>query len=293
MDRNKLFGAWLMALNAKERQHLSEWIYWGPQATALAQANGGLPNGIHQGLQDLITRCTGSAAKATILFQSMDYHFDWVFAALTLTRDVVLPASIADQKTLTSRVAKTFADGLLKLEEGHKQPDGLTPEAHRHALLKKYTKFCTPNFTGQDADWLIYLEQEGRHHLLFLECKFENHWDYPQIAGKLFRLRQLEALAGDLRVKMCLVSPEQNQASSAIKKAVMKHINDFHDHMDLPRPQEDDYFRLLTDDQKGFPLWEPLPKPSHHFQVSRSRQGQDLDAFGKTRLGNAWAIYRR
>lgn len=253
---------WLTAFNAKERHHLAEWIYFGK-----ANLNGKMQPGLDTThLTELFKHCTGSN-KFEILFHSMDYHYDWIFAALNLAKDKKTTENIDENRTTLGSELANGIDTLKSIDN-----------------KKKFTKFFNPNFTQQDADWLFLIKHDNNHTLLVIECKLENAWESGQLAGKLYRINSLRNIAKelDIKIKLCLLSP--SEPSEGIQNAALKEISHYCKEFKLIEPRID-----LNDI-----TFYPFHQNETAYQVSRSIMDEKLNSFRKSKNKyNSWAVYRR
>lgn len=159
---------WLDALNRKERYYL------------VNQALGGF--GLAPQFRDAIRNATGVRVPSNA-YAWMDYHLDWVWAALQLADH---PVTLPIKKPLPP--SPEFAD----------VADG---KASVHI-----------NQNQEDIDLLVGFRAEGMTHLLFIEAKGETAWSNPQMRSKVFRLKAiLPELPEDVRPLLVLASPTKPQ----------------------------------------------------------------------------------
>lgn len=157
--------AWLEAFNRKERYYL------------ISQALGGFS--LDRAFRDLLGRTLGfeipSHGSAW-----MDYHLDWVFAALTLAN--LSPDEAADRVF----ESPNFSGG--------------------DPLLS--TKPVHVNSNQEDIDLLVAFRDGEVTRLVFLEAKGETSWSNRQLGSKVRRLATIFAGAGHgLSLSFVLCSP--------------------------------------------------------------------------------------
>lgn len=156
---------WLEAFNRKERYYL------------ISQALGGF------GLAPQFL--SGLSEKAGIPIPAnaqawMDYHLDWVYAAL----------QVWDQPM-------NFAD-----KEFHRtSPDFSDPSKSEGPIYI--------NHDQEDIDLLIAFTRDEINHLIFVEAKGETPWSNPQMNSKVLRLRKIfEGAPSHVRPLLVLASPK-------------------------------------------------------------------------------------
>lgn len=196
---------WLHAFDAKERNHVLTHFLGGEK--------GRFDDGIKTTLQKVSPGIEDLALNGLeVRFQCMDYHLDWIWAALTLTR-MKLRGFQTDQ----------FRE-VFPLDEASWQV--LAGDAR---LRKEGTKFLSPNFTQQDADWLVLAFEpradKPRLWFFLFECKYANPWGSKQLAGKLVRLRKFVDAFPDLHgleIRFQLVLLSDDRPSSGVAKNAEK-----------------------------------------------------------------------
>lgn len=180
----------LKALNAKERDHLMRFAYLGE--------TGPYDKEIKRWLSDEMTAAlltkTGFSEpeNARCVFAGMDYHLDWIHAALTLSCLGVAVSDAFNQKKPTPYSCDELAIC------GEKDDVTLRPISGRQ----------------EDVDLAVVFTNGGETVLLFIEAKGVASVDNCQLARKLIRLDRIlessRALEHEFRLncKFVLVAPE-------------------------------------------------------------------------------------
>lgn len=154
---------WLWAFNRKERYYL------------ISQALGGF------GLAPQFAKELGAVAGIAIppnALAYMDYHLDWVYAAL----------QVSDSPTTVTHTE--FMDS----------PDFAQPGKDKNPVYI--------NHDMEDIDLLVTFKQGDVNHLIFVEAKGETPWSNSQIESKIYRLNRIfEDAPQTVRPLLVLVSP--------------------------------------------------------------------------------------
>lgn len=154
---------WLWAFNRKERYYL------------LSQALGGFS--LTPQFAAELSEVAGVAIPPNALAY-MDYHLDWVYAAL----------KVWDQPTSITHT------------EYQVSPDFAQPGKDKGPIFV--------NHDMEDIDLLVAFQQEGINHLIFVEAKGETPWSNSQMESKVYRLNRIfEDAPQNVRPLLVLVSP--------------------------------------------------------------------------------------
>ncbi len=155
----------LKAFNAKERDHLMRFAYMGQQGN-YGESDGFLSGQFLDSLWETLTRgqVKEFPSDGACLFAGMDYHIDWLFAALRLTaaeRDAHDVAGKWEVERDTCDEKKIGSSNKVRLD---------------------------PILGNQeDLDLVILLSVESRLLLVLLEAKGHVAFDRVQLARKLIR----------------------------------------------------------------------------------------------------------
>lgn len=154
---------WLDAFNRKERFYL------------LNQALGGF--GLAPQFRNQLTPLVGVAVPSNA-FVWMDYHLDWVHAALELRSDT------------PSEVPTIFY------------------ESPNFRELDPTSSAVYINHDQEDIDLLVAFERNNTRHLIFIEAKGETSWSNSQMSSKVLRLTKIfKGIPDDIRPTLVLASP--------------------------------------------------------------------------------------
>lgn len=160
---------WLGAFNRKERYYL------------VAQALGGFT--LSPQFRALLGETIGQEIPAKSAAW-MDYHLDWVFAALTL-RDI----------------SPNDVDGRVFESPDFRGPDPLPGTQPVHV-----------NTNQEDIDLLVAFRDRDLLHLIFLEAKGETSWGNRQLRSKIRRLGAIfPQVPAGLSLSFVLASPRRPQ----------------------------------------------------------------------------------
>jgi len=177
----------LKALNAKERDHLMRFAYLGDPGE-YQDTQRWLSQSMTTALQSQLVG-TKLEGKTPCVFAAMDYHLDWVHAALTLTY-LNIPVSEANQKT------PYLCDPLATCGN---EDATLRPVSGRQ----------------EDVDLLVAFADADEVVLLFIEAKGVAAVDKNQLARKLIRIDRILESSGalecpQLTCKFVLIAPAQS-----------------------------------------------------------------------------------
>lgn len=258
----------LMRFNAKERDHLMRLAYLGevapygsspmrflsPQFTALLQP---------------VVKELGLGDSASCVFAGMDYHLDWLHAALTLT----LTHRDMDETLDDDAHANT---GPFPMEQA---PEIATA---RDAL---YRDFRPVMGNQEDVDLLVVFADASRIALLLVEAKGAADFDRVQLARKLIRLDGILVAAGmheeghPIRCRLVLASPAAPAfivEADGIRRSVS--CREYAGHFPAAKTADDKFSAMrarLTEDAHPSRLGHHVPHvslgnyPRHVFAVKR------------------------
>lgn len=176
----------LKLFNAKERDHLMRAAYLGVDTSTYMEAKRFLsddfdkqlkPHAIEMGLDD----------TAHCVFAGMDYHLDWLFAAIWVT------ANKPDWNGEEFRVPM----------ETHIAEEGIN---HLHSDFRALTG------TQEDLDLLVVYSDGKKLAMLLIEAKGSAAFDRVQLGRKLIRLDRIIAHADDdlqMQYRLVLVAPKK------------------------------------------------------------------------------------
>lgn len=161
----------LKLLNAKERDHLMRLAYLG-QKVPYDQASTFLAPEFDAALREHVIDM-GLAASAKCVFAGMDYHLDWLFAALWMahTAPEWTPPALAPRVPM----------------ELH------APVAGVNAL---YTDFRPVTGSQEDIDFLAVFDDGHKLAVLLIEAKGSAAFNKVQLARKLIRLDRILVESG-------------------------------------------------------------------------------------------------
>ncbi len=174
----------LKLLNAKERDLLMRHAYLDIDDVDKPKF---LSKSFDKRLKDLIAEKLNLRENPKCVFAGMDYHLDWLFAALYMTTQNRGPDDVR---------------GELELHDDTQAP------------ASKYTDFRSVTGTQEDIDLLVVYDVNDQLVLLFIEAKGSAAFDRVQLARKLIRLDRIlvasEVAQGckyPLRYLLVLASP--------------------------------------------------------------------------------------
>lgn len=156
----------LKLLNAKERDHLMRFAYLGQSAsydTASMFLAPELDSALRQHALDM-----GLSETAKCIFAGMDYHLDWLFAALWMAH--AAPAWAPPAKAPRVPMA------------AHAAVAGIDP---------LYTDFRPVTGSQEDIDFLAVFDDGNKLAVLLVEAKGSAAFDKVQLARKLIRLNRI------------------------------------------------------------------------------------------------------
>lgn len=165
----------LKLLNAKERDHLMRFAYLG-QDNAYENASTFLSEEFSERLLEHLGETEGGmglSGTPKCVFAGMDYHLDWLFAALWLakTRPDWKPEGESD--LLPQPMASLEA-----LEE-------------EEYIKPLYTDFRPITGSQEDIDLLVVYDDGNKLAVLFIEAKGSAAFNTVQLARKIIRLDRI------------------------------------------------------------------------------------------------------
>ena len=179
----------LKLFNAKERDHLMRFAYLGENAAYDAPQSGDLPRRfLDKAFDDQLKGVSGVDPEATCVFAGMDYHLDWLFAALWLSNS-------------NSDCSSTSHDSkLIKMDTHVADPE----------ISDLYTDFRPVIGNQEDVDLLVVYRNADKFWIIVVEAKGSARFDRVQLARKLIRLDRIIMKSGvDTSVfRLVLASPE-------------------------------------------------------------------------------------
>ena len=168
---NALIGN-LKLLNAKERDHLMRFAYLGEGDTDYSGASKFLSDECDEILR-VHAVDMGLTDSAKCVFAGMDYHLDWLFAALLAAR-----ASV-------------------DLKEGASfSPVAMAAHAGVPGVKSLHTDFRPVTGSQEDVDLLVVYDDGQKLAMLFIEAKGSAAFDRVQLARKLIRLDRILVKSG-------------------------------------------------------------------------------------------------
>lgn len=200
----KLLAKNLKAFNAKERDHLMRMAYLG-QNVRYADADKWMSGE----MEGALCRATGISGRCT--FAGMDYHLDWLYAALLLScRGIDVQEALENGRDPLEGLGAQRCDG------GQAPVNrSLSDRAHKKGQSDDTTLYPVSGLQ-EDLDMLVLFEDDShRAHLLFIEAKGVASFGSAQLNRKLTRLDSILEAAGALECAaklswdMMLVSPKE------------------------------------------------------------------------------------
>ena len=156
----------LHRFNAKERNHLMRFALLGETNPGpLTESGQGVHENFFEALSKTLASAPGDAAiqlseKARCVYAAMDYHLDWLHAALWKVRKTTPQP---DQPPYPKRT-KAVSEG---------------------GDLQQYDVMGNQ----EDADLILVIEDAGRAILVLIEAKGDSSFSRSQLASKLARLK--------------------------------------------------------------------------------------------------------
>lgn len=196
----------LKAFNAKERDHLMRFAYLG-QTVPYEKTD----RWLSEEMEGTLRKKTGLPDGARCVFAGMDYHLDWLYAALLLS---CRGADVQD-------ALEKGRDPLKGLKpqrcDGRQAPVSTPPVGHPRKGHQSDDPTLHPvSGLQEDLDMLVLFEDDShRAHLLFIEAKGVAAFGSVQLNRKLTRLDSILEAAGALERAaklswhIVLVSPKE------------------------------------------------------------------------------------
>lgn len=218
---------WLWALNRKERYYL------------LSQALGGFS------LAPQFAAELSRVARVPIppnALAYMDYHLDWVYAAL----------KVWDQPTSITHT------------EYQDSPDFAQPGKDKGPIFV--------NHDMEDIDLLVAFRHGDLDHLIFVEAKGETAWNNAQMESKIYRLNRIfEEAPQHVRPLLVLVSPGKPKLlkvpSYAEDWAYLSPTTWKHLELTVPPGR-----RKLERPSKGSNQWRVAPSPPSEIEPNEDER---------------------
>ncbi|MFL9906786.1 hypothetical protein [Paraburkholderia sp. RL17-337-BIB-A] len=173
-----------------------------------------------------ITELYGVSSEPYDIYGAMDYHLDWLYAAL-LNPEVGSPMPLV-------------------LDE-----DGCGPVTGSQEDIDFLVCFSVDEKSVDAVQPVTYL--------VLIEAKGVTNWGTPQLASKLARFRTMQAAFKanpDVRTKLLLMSPIDPRVENRQNGALRKVLTDFEDFGSfdwLPIPMEAAYHKVVRCDANGVP----------------------------------------
>ena len=180
----------LKLFNAKERDHLMRAAYLGVGTSKYQETSQFLSDDFDKKLKSHVKELGLDDSHAQCVFAGMDYHLDWLFAALWMTAN------------------KPDWDGI-KVDDIH-----VPMEIHTtvDGIKNLHSDFRPITGTQEDVDLLVVYSDGKKLAMLFIEAKGSADFNRVQIARKLIRLDRIISQADsdlDMRYRLVLVAPRE------------------------------------------------------------------------------------
>ncbi|WP_234447007.1 hypothetical protein [Luteimonas sp. MC1572] len=199
----------LKLLNAKERDHLMRFAYLGEDAD-YASASTFLSAHCNSLLREHALDM-GLSASARCVFAGMDYHLDWLFAALW--------------------TAKTSTAWMPQGE--HPAPVPMAPHEGVEGVDPLYTDFRPVTGSQEDVDLLVVYDDGEKLAMLFIEAKGIAEFNEVQLARKLIRLDRILDASGvkaaeerSVEFRLILASPKRPRFSCCFTEMMERFEGD-------------------------------------------------------------------
>jgi hypothetical protein len=173
-----------------------------------------------------ITELYGVSSVPYAVYGAMDYHLDWLYAALLDPGiDAPMPLSFDERGCGPVTGSQEDVDFLVCFSVDEKSADD-----------------------GQPVTYLVLVEAKG-----------VTNWGTPQLASKLARFRTMQAAFRanpNVRTKLLLMSPADPRLETRQNEALRQVLTDFEDFGSvdwLPSPMEVAYNKVVRCDANGAP----------------------------------------
>ncbi len=179
----------LKLFNAKERDHLMRAAYLGVDGR-YADTTQFLSKNFDDKLKTHLKGLDIDESKAICVFAGMDYHLDWLFAALWMT---------ANHPNWHEKPGDKICLPL----ETHKKLDGIN---NLHSDFRPLTG------TQEDIDLLVVYSDGKKLAMLFIEAKGSAAFNRVQLGRKLIRLDRIIAHTDSelqMQCRLVLVAPKK------------------------------------------------------------------------------------
>lgn len=217
----------LKLFNAKERDHLMRDAYLGIGSEAAKvdylETKRFLSAAFDEKLKEHIRADLKFTGEAHCVFAGMDYHLDWVFAALWMaTQNPAWP------------------DGTKAT------PVKMADHARDEVLDSMYTDFRPVMGIQEDIDLLAVYKVDNTLVLLFVEAKGSAAFDRVQLARKLIRLDRILVDSGV--AKNCKYSLPYLLVLASPNKPTFPDCLEFAKHLPKPRAEDKkDKFKAMRE----------------------------------------------
>lgn len=213
----------LKLLNAKERDHLMRLAYLG-QGEPYAGSSKFLSPEMDELLLEHVHEM-GLTDRAKCVFAGMDYHLDWLFAALY--------------------IAKTDPDWC---PSAPPPPGALEEHGGVEGTDDEYTDFRSVNGSQEDLDLLVVYREGDKLAVLFIEAKGSAAFARVQLARKLIRLDRIlvnskvwSKESSAFAFRLILMAPEWPSSRRRPIKCCLEYAKD----LPPPKPGEEDEYRFM------------------------------------------------
>ncbi len=173
-DKNefgRLLADNLKALNAKERDHLMRFAYLG-EKEEYEKTKKFLSQPFFNSMKEALGGNIPQLEEKDCLFAGMDYHIDWLHAAMFMAGK--------EEREVAGAVGDEFA----------------IPSTVEISSVRKDGKPCKIDLrpvTGiqEDIDLLVVFNSGGKTHVVFIEAKGTERFDRKQLVRKLVRVNHV------------------------------------------------------------------------------------------------------
>jgi hypothetical protein len=167
----------LKLFNAKERDHLMRFAYLGENAAYSTDSRF-----LSKEFDALLREQMRLTSSAKCVFAGMDYHLDWIFAAIWLAKN---------------SPAWTPHDELMVPMDTHEGVAGID---------RMYTDFRPVSGSQEDIDLLVVYDDGEKLAVLFIEAKGSASFNKVQLARKVIRLDRILVDSGIASADRCSMS---------------------------------------------------------------------------------------
>lgn len=253
----------LKRLNAKERDHLMRYAYLGFAERYVENTTLWLSNRFHA---DLLARREklGLSEKVRCVFAGMDYHLDWLYAALLLA---------CAKRHVADRDEEVAERDMLEIED---LDESLWPVSGRQ----------------EDVDLLLVFADENRVTVLLVEAKGVASFDKVQLARKAIRVHYILEHSGarnrsDLAFRFVFMAPDTPEIAN-----ICDYVENHKHSPELTALREKLPAIKKAVEELGTEF-VPIPGfPTELNQVKRINPGAAYQSARKKRYGQ-WQLQRR